>query len=366
MSLPTLDVASPDARQRGQMVGEGARDRVLATVASYRRLFEHYAQLDWDQVAALGLEFREPIEAYDAEILGEIEGIAEGAGLRLGEVLAINARSEILFGLGDLTLPECTAFYAGPPATENGHVLLGQNWDWFTLSRGAIVLEIDQGPDRPAFVMAPEAGLVGKMGFNEDGIGVALNALFSSLDRGEREVPVHVILRAILNSRTIEAALAAIVRARRAASAAFTIASASGPGLAVEVGPGGVETVNLVKPVDGVLGHANHFTERIEFEDVGVRDYPGSKSRLAMIEALFGARRGEISVAVAEEVLRNREGAVERICTLPDEALPELERYSTVLSMVMDLTSRTAEVAAGPPSETDFAAVVPRFAAQSQ
>jgi isopenicillin-N N-acyltransferase-like protein len=348
------------------MVGEGARSQVLASVELYRRLFARYAELDWDAVAALGLEFREPIQAYDAEILTEIEGIAEGAGLQLGEVLAINARSEILFGLGDLSLPECTAFYAGPSVTEDKRVLLGQNWDWFSASDSATVIEVDQGPERPAFVMAPEAGLIGKMGFNEDGIGVTLNALFSDLDRGERDVPVHVILRAILNSRTIEQALAAIVRARRGSSANYTIASACGPGLAVEVGPGGVETVNLVKPVDGVLGHANHFTEEVEFEDLCARDYPGSKSRLAMIEALLGARRGTITADVAKEVLRNREGAVECICPLPDETLPELERYSTVLSIVMDLTSRTAEVAAGPPSEADYVSVVPRFARGDQ
>lgn len=94
MILPSLRVALRDARPRGRVVGEGARSQVLATVESYQRLFAHYSKLDWNQVAALGFELREPIEAYDAEIISEIEGIAEGAGLGLGDILALNARSE--------------------------------------------------------------------------------------------------------------------------------------------------------------------------------------------------------------------------------------------------------------------------------
>lgn len=362
--FPLFRISSPDARERGRTMGEEARDRIAESIDAYQETFDHYTGLPWREVTGLALEFTRPIDAYDPLILREIEGMAEGAGLGLGDLLALNARSEIMFGLGAVPPPECTSFFVDQTATLDGHVLIGQNWDWRPRAiESTTLFEIDQGPDRPALVMLPEAGLIGKTGFNEHGIGVTLNALVSNLDRGVRAVPIHVIMRGVLNSATIEGAFAAIVRSRRAASANYTIGSATGAGLAVEVGPGGPVNVQLLKPVDGVVAHSNHFACAIPFQDLGIGIWPDSVPRIDTMREFLVNHRGELSAETVKEVLRDETGHPDAICRFPNPADPRVEQSATVASVVVDLTALTAEIAAGPPTKSEYHHFVPKFAA---
>jgi len=355
-------ISSADPRARGHLLGEAARDRIHESRAAYEETFDYFTGLSWEKVTTLAMDFAEPIGNYDAAILEEIEGIAEGCGLALGDLLAINARSEIMFGLKVAPAPECTSFYAGPRATADGHVLLGQNWDWRPRAKDSIILaEVDQGPDRPACVFLPEAGLVGKTGFNEHGIGVVLNAMMSSIDAGEPAVPTHVILRGILNSRTIEEATAAILRARRGGSATYVIGSASGVGICVETGPGGIESAFVIHPEDDLLAHSNHFVADTPFGDPAKDELPDTLARHKRMSSLLAERAGEISPAIMEAVLADDEGHPSAICRFPDPTVDPVLRVSTVASIVMDLTTMTAEIAAGPPSEHGFSSFTPAF-----
>jgi isopenicillin-N N-acyltransferase-like protein len=348
------------------MIGEETRERVAESVAVYQETFDHYTGLSWDQVTELALEFAAPIEAYDPEILAEIEGTAEGASLSFGDLLAVNSRSEIMFGLSVPAPPECTVFFTGPEATADGHVLLGQNWDWLPRTAETVtIFEIGQGPDRPSFTMVAEAGLVGKTGFNEHGVGVAINSLVTDRDRGEKLLPIHAILRGILNSTTVEEAFAAVVRARRGASATYTIADATGAAVSLEAGPGGVESVCPVLPVDDLLCHTNHFTCTVPFRDVGVEMWSDSVARLRTIEAFLGPLRGRITPATVKEALRDEKGHPDAICRFANPDDHPIRQAETVTSVVMDLTSRSAEVTAGPPSENDYLPLVPGFSDRS-
>jgi isopenicillin-N N-acyltransferase-like protein len=69
------------------------------------------------------------------------EAFASGSGFSLAEIVALNIRYEILYyRFGKIALaagvePEpkpdgCTAFALFAGATESGHLLMGQNWDW--------------------------------------------------------------------------------------------------------------------------------------------------------------------------------------------------------------------------------------------
>ncbi|MFN8217900.1 MAG: C45 family peptidase [Solirubrobacterales bacterium] len=362
--FPHHRVASANPRTRGRELGAAAREQIHGSVAVYEETFAYHTGLAWAEVAELALEFAEPIAAYDPAMLAEIEGIAAGAGLSTADVLALNARTEIMFGLKVPPLPECTAFCAGPGATADGRVLLGQNWDWRTRTSETVAsFEVDQGPGGPAFLMVAEAGLIGKTGFNEHGVGVVVNALVSDRDVGERLVPTHAVLRGILNSATVEEALAAIVRARRGASAAYTIAGPDGAAVCAEVGPGGLETVRLIAPAGGLLFHTNHFLGDAGLGDLGREMWADSVARLARIELLLGGRRGELSAALVEEALRDREGYPDAICRFPNPADHPVLRGSTVASVVMDLSARTADVTAGPPSESEYERLRPTFAA---
>lgn len=71
--------------------------------------------------------------------------------------------------------------------------------------------------------MITEAGIIGKIGCNDAGIGVCLNALRTSTCRNK--VPIHLELRAILDSSTFSEAVASVQKDQMASPAHFLIAS---------------------------------------------------------------------------------------------------------------------------------------------
>jgi isopenicillin-N N-acyltransferase like protein len=367
LPFPSVSGISPDPLDRGRQIGNASSGPIRASIELYRRLFAHHTGLEWERIRERAALFGDAIGAYDLEILREIEGVAVGAQVPIEDILAINARTEIMFGLSVKLPPaECTSFYVGPNASSNGHVLLGENWDWNPgCAETAVLLAVEQG-DRPAFISMVEAGQVAKVGLNEAGIAVSLNALLSELDIGEPVVPVHVVLRGILNATTLEEAVTAVVRARRAASANFTIASVGGDAVQLETGPGGVETVFLTHPKDDLLAHANSFTCPTGFRDVGDELSDDSGARRDRMQRLLATRGGAISRKMLAEALRDHVGFPNSICRHPDETQLVVDQACTVASVIIDVTDSVVMISDGPPCVNSYATWKPSFAASIQ
>jgi isopenicillin-N N-acyltransferase-like protein len=362
--FPYFRIESDDAFERGKQLGEKSKDYVHGSVDVYKETFHHYTGMGWDDVRKLAGEFHAPIKAYDAEIVREIEGVAEGAGVPVEDVLAINARTELMFGIAAAkkVIGECTTYFVGPEATGDGHVVMGQNWDWRQRCEDTTILaEVHQGDGKPAFVMLAEGGLVGKLGFNSAGIGLAANLLVSTLDKGERLVPFHIVLRGILNAATVDEAVGAIVRSQRAASANYLIGSADGRGINVETGPGGVENVWLTHPDKGLLGHANTFTCPIPFGDVGLEKIPDSPGRTSRMGQILHGAHGTITRDSMAELLKDHVGHPHSICRHASEDDHPIEQAESVASWVIDLNDLTAQVSFGPPCINGHKLFAPSF-----
>ena len=134
MTYPVIELRG-DPRARGRSYGEAARERVHASIAAYREVFAGLAGLSWLEARADAGRYVEPIRAFAPDLLEEIAGLAEGAGVHVDEILAINTRTEVMFAAkarqaARLRVPsECSAFVALPSATADGHTLVGQNWE---------------------------------------------------------------------------------------------------------------------------------------------------------------------------------------------------------------------------------------------
>ena len=74
-----------------------ARARVHLSVQAYQRVFAHYAGWDWPAVRRAAAAFEAPIAAFRPAYLDEMRGLAEGAGLDVADVLAINVRTEVMY-----------------------------------------------------------------------------------------------------------------------------------------------------------------------------------------------------------------------------------------------------------------------------
>jgi isopenicillin-N N-acyltransferase-like protein len=321
-------------------------------------VFRHYTGLGWSDVRDRAGKFAPWFDEADVQLLPELEGIAEGAGVDAEDVLALNVRTEVMFGFdaraARVAAKECTAIAVGAEATAGGRVLVAQNWDWKPGVRDTCVLLAMRPTGRPAFVTLVEAGLLAKVGMNTAGIGLATNALTSSRDRGQSGVPFHAILRRVLTSASLDDAVAAITDHERASSANYLIGSRDGRVVDLEVAPGGAD---MAWRIEGdTLCHANHFVRPDRaFKDLALLDGRESPMRHAALEASTGER--PIDAATLEQALRAHAGPHRgdgSVCAHADPTQPPEADYATIAGVVMDLTSMQLRITRGNPCETPF------------
>jgi isopenicillin-N N-acyltransferase-like protein len=199
--------------------------------------------------------------------------------------------------------------------------------------------------------MITEAGLIGKIGFNSFGVGVCLNAIRTpGVDFGK--LPLHLALRAVLNSTSAAAAVATLEKVGVACAGHILIADTEG-GVGMEWSVMGCK---MVEPKEGVVCHTNHFLREMP---VGVKlgvMLEDSPVRMARIVELLRREKDlsvekaggkEVSVEDVERMLDDEQGFPYSI----NRAAVEREGLQTLFSIVMDLRGREGGVRVGRPTE---------------
>jgi len=94
--FPILTLPEHDsAHARGLSHGRLASAQVMHSRDTYARLFASCG-IDWATACTRAQAYLPAIQALDADLVQEMQGIAEGSGLQMAEVLALNCRTEIL------------------------------------------------------------------------------------------------------------------------------------------------------------------------------------------------------------------------------------------------------------------------------
>ena len=230
-------------------------------------------------------------------------------------------------------------------AIKSGHgpSFLSQNWDWVTRQGQNLIVYTVQQPDTdiPRFTVVTEAGIIGKIGLNESGVGVCLNAIKA---RGvdHTKWPVHLALRKVLESSSRQSAIDELVSTGLAGSAHLLIAD--------EFGATGLEstakTVELL-PADnqGVVIHSNHL----------LLDHDGSEEHLWLLDS--PQRSGRMQQLVTEELSSKPALTASDIFKLfqDEEGYPnginrdavDDSNAETLFNIIMNLSERTATIAFG-------------------
>jgi isopenicillin-N N-acyltransferase-like protein len=349
--------------ERGREYGEQARDRIATSIAAYGEVFRAYANWDWAQVREQAARYEAPVRALGDRYVEEMRGIADGAGVDLDDILSINVRTEVMFAAkaraaeragGSPRQGECSAFAVLPTASDSGHTLIGQNWDWLLhCFDTVVVLEVEQD-EGPNFVSVVEAGLLAKTGMNSSGIGVATNALVTEDDRGEPGIPYHVLLRAFMDCETISDALTVAQQAFRSSSANYLLAHRDGIAVDMETTPGDFSRIFLVFPDDGVLLHTNHYrSTAFDRKDVSRWVMPDSPFRLERLQTEVGAASA-VSLDLFRRLLSDHANYPSGVCCHPDERMEPHDRGATVASVLMDLDDRRIWVSDGQPCTNPY------------
>ncbi len=370
--FPIIEVAGSPF-ERGRTHGSLARERIDRSIATYARLFA-YCGIDWPRAQRRAAGYRETIGAIAPDLMTEIEGIAAGSGRGVDEILALNARTEILpssypgdphpeweridaanakAGVPDWG--ECTAIAVKPSASATGGTLLAQNWDWLGAQRAALVLLRANEPSGRSYLTLTEAGMLAKIGLNDRGLGVCLNILRSRDDGSRPAVPVHVLLRALLGCGSVAEAIDLASGLSFGASSNVLCADAAGETAALEFSPRGL---HVVRGAGGTLCHTNHFlAPAAASAEATLAPSLSSVPRLERAEAIAAALRGPIGIADLRRLLRDESDGFLSICRRPDPALPAEIRLESVASVIMELAAGRMHVAPSVPSLTDYVVV---------
>lgn len=351
-----LEVSSPSALERGIAYGSAAADLIERAIGYYRVGFARQAGLTWEQVAERTQPWRDLIEQDFPEYLQEMAGIAEGAGVGLADIVALNCRGEIMYDNWFRRVDDCTSFSLSRGAAGDGHVYAGQNWDWRHAVRDMVVVLKVVQPPKPTVVMQVEAGQIGRHGANSDGLALNANGLGGRFDDSVG-MPQTVIRRAVLDSANISDALRVLTWTRAHIPSNALLTHRSGFAVDVETTPAGH---GWEYPDDGLLVHGNHYQALAATLAAGHGRFisPDSlvrvpQARDGLAHAAYAEKPADVRAAI-HAAMSDHLGHPDSLCAHPDERLPDVEQYSTTLSSCVDLTTGDYYLAPGSPCENPY------------
>ncbi len=270
------------------------------------------------------------IKDYAPTIMDELEGIAEGSGIRLEEVVLISLHEE-LYHKGVLPPVEhCTALAAGPPDTKDGKTYVGQNWDWMESVYGLSSVLLWKRPEGPSLLAYAYPGLWVGAGLNSAGIALCWTSAESMGIKGPRAgIPSYVLIAQMLYQETLKEAIAEARRAKQAGWFTFVLADGKGQLANVEGTPD-----KLVVEMDhGHLARTYCGTREMTGtpKDQPVKYHPQCQR---MYELLEGSK-GKLDRPTLQGFFGDHKST---IC----------KHNGTLDSMLFDCTSRKAYVSRGP------------------
>ena len=363
--LPVLDLGD-DPYERGLVHGRDLAGAIAENVETYLARFAA-SGLDSETARREGHSWIEVTRNQNPEYAEEMRGIADGSRLPLADIVMLNVRYEITFGLflkesreADIaTVADgadgCSTFGVMPDASANGHTIVGQNWDWLAGVYGRCALLRVRRASGPDFICFTEAGIVGgKMGVNEHGIGLVENGLVSDHDGvNAYEKPFHMRCREVLNAESFDIALLPVVETRRVCSANFMIGHSDGEIINLETSP---DAVSYHFPTDGIVTHSNHFLDARHGPSQMERLSPSTLYRANRHDRLLRKDIGGLDMPRFKTALSDHFGSPNAICRHPNDSQPKARQTMTNAAVVIDLAARTMHVANGPPCCNDFVA----------
>lgn len=334
MTVRRFETDELDPYARGVALGRFGAEEIAANVAGYRELFEVVGVLP-DDLPGLGRQAADTIEAWAPDLGAELRGQADGAGLELWQLGLLNARTEILATVGAIGEGECSTSVVLP---ETGPPRTVQTWDWHDVSNDhTLVVRYLARPGHEVRYFT-EFGILGKIGVNSAGLGVHFNILNHSGDGEGIGVPVHAVARQILERAiSLDAAIEIARSATVTASTVLTVVSyrdGRADAACIELSPGGTA---VVRPVDGVLLHTNHFLDDALAAGEMVPGTSSTYPRLGHLRDRLGALTSEDAVERASVGMLVHEADGAPVCCHPDPALSFEHRWQTLLTISLDL-----------------------------
>lgn len=226
--------------------------------------------------------------------------------------LYLHAAHDIGHALQDLALVGCSSFAAWGEKSEDGHLILGRNFDFYVndaFAENKIVAFINPKEGHP-FMMVTWAGMIGAVsGMNKEGLTVTINAGKSKIPMTAK-TPISILTREILqHAQNIDEAIAIAKKRKVFVSESIMVGSAQdNKAVLIEVSPKKMDVYDV--PNSNQLICSNHFQsdafKNDERNQIQIAN-SHSKYRFDRMQELF-AESPKINPEIASQILRNKDG----------------------------------------------------------
>jgi isopenicillin-N N-acyltransferase-like protein len=313
----------------------------------------------WLIRSGVRMQYRHVGDLLPTDRAEEIAGMARGVDDLHDDFLPIYHRLVFYHALHDITqglehspLLGCTAFAAGGPASTNGHLIIGRNFDFegpeiFDREK-AILFYKPRG--KIPFASVAWLGMSGVItGLNAEGIFVSINAARSD-DKGGEGMPVEILVREIMEqAKSIDDVVALVKKTPVMVPDFYLVGDGkTGESAVIERTPRRLE-VRRSNRADGTMLLANHALAQsfaADAENDRLKRYLTSGARFKRVEELVKHWRGQIDPRKALEILRDKRGVGNVELGLGNRNA--LDAIIATHSVVVDATSLTIWVSTGP------------------
>ncbi|TFH35771.1 MAG: hypothetical protein E4G99_06545 [Anaerolineales bacterium] len=345
----TLIDAYGSHEQIGQQIGEACKNQIRQMITTYRELIENShdrLKLSWDKAVLQSRKYQPFTAEYLPQYLQELEGMAQGAGVALEDLMVLNSMEGIVT---DALHLKCTSFGVSGEHSADGHVLLAHNEDWSPEDEASVYLVRARPSGEPAFLALTYGGLIPNIGFNDAGIGQCCDSVYPNDSR--LGIPRIFVARAVLACRTLSEALSAAVIHKRAAGYNHLIGHASGELYNIEVSARQFATHYAQ---DGIIAHTNHYLDfRLQEIEVQPESLLRSHVRLNRATRLLRTMAPHSPKTYAQ-ILADHVNRPNSICCHDIDTPVAFERSKTIASVIIDLTDGRMHVAVGSPCQSRY------------
>lgn len=199
----------------------------------------------------LALEQFNHSKKFAANIAAEMEGIAQGSGCSLTDIVVLNNYTDFR----DLSLPEegCSTVHIQTPE----HVLAGQTWDMHRSAKNYLaLLHVPSTLDHSAQLILTLVGCVGLMGVTTHNTLIGVNNINTA--NAQTGLIWPLLIRKVLEQEGLAQMRSTLLTAPVTSGHNYLISSAEG-GEHLEITPSVSEKVSaLIKGQVGGIFHTNH------------------------------------------------------------------------------------------------------------
>ncbi len=334
----------------GRQLGEGMRAPIQHSIENARILIDGLfdtLQLNWEGAKNQARKYMPFAQERYPQYVDELAGMAEGANVNLTELMVVNALEAVT--MDALHLTKCTSLAVNGDSTSTRQVLVAHNEDWLPEDEPDVYIIRMKPEDEPAILAMSYGGLLPNVGLNEAGIAQCCDTVYPSDTR--IGIPRVVVSRAVLAARTIGQAIRSTLVPLRAAGYNHLLAHESGELYNVEVS---AHAFDVLYGLEGCLVHTNHYLspKMIPIED-NSDELVHTRVRYFRALHLLKQRRSH-SVETIQEILCDHVNFPDSICNHSIFDLDPRDREKTVVSLVMNLTERSMQVAWGNPCKNKY------------